>query len=155
LAPEDYDDPRRGRLKSFVRGVGHPLAEQYLRWTYYFSEEQKRSLLAPLAARLPQMAPSSRRLEERFDTARGISDPRNRVQYVDLETFLADNILQYTDRTSMAVSLEVRVPFLDPRIVAWSFGRPFREKLTGGVSKRILRSTFADVIPEENLSAPK
>lgn len=154
LLPENPDEPARRRAKLLLRGVGLPFAEQYLLWTYYLSEREKRRLLAPLAARLDGLLPSSRHIERRLEQAR-LPDLGNRVQYADLETFLADNILAYTDRTSMAVSLEVRVPLLDPRLVAWSFRLPFEEKLSGGASKRILRRAFADLIPPENLEAAK
>lgn len=155
LAPEDWDRPLRRRVKLFLRAVGQPLPEQYLRWTYYLAEEDKYRLLAPLAGRLAPLEPSSRHLARRLEEARALPDLGTRIQYVDLETFLTDNILEYTDRTSMAVSLEVRVPFLDPRVVEWSFSRPYADKLSGGVSKRILRTAFADLIPTENLAAPK
>jgi asparagine synthase (glutamine-hydrolysing) len=143
------------RLKLLARGVGHALPEQYLRWTYYFAEEDKRRLLAPLAARHPGLQPSSRWIASRLAAAADLPDVGTRVQYVDLETFLADNVLAYTDRTSMAASLEVRVPYLDPRLVTWSFTRPFSEKLRGRTGKWILRSAFADLVPPENLAAAK
>lgn len=154
LVPEDPDKPGRRRAKLLLRGIGLPFPEQYLLWTYYLSDREKRRLLAPLAARLDGLLPASRHIERRLEEAR-VPDLGNRVQYADLETFLADNILAYTDRTSMAVSLEVRVPLLDPRLVAWSFRLPFKKKLSGGASKRILRRAFADLIPQETLDAPK
>ena len=155
VVPENYDNPLRRRLLLFLRGAGRSLPEQYLRWTYYFDDDHKRRLLAPVLARHGEFAPSARHLAQRLDAARGLADIGNRIQYADLETFLADNILEYTDRTSMAVSLEVRVPFLDKRVVEWSFRRPFREKLAAGESKRLLRRAFRDLIPPENLAAPK
>jgi asparagine synthase (glutamine-hydrolysing) len=54
----------------------------------------------------------------------------------------------------MAVSLEVRVPFLDHRVVELSFNTPFAYKL-GRRSKRVLRLAFADLIPPENARAAK
>lgn len=155
LLPEDYDEPLRRRAKLLLRGVGRPLPEQYLRWTYYLGEEEKQRLLAPAARRFGAVQPSTRHLARRLAEAGDMPDLGTRVQYVDLETFLPDNVLEYTDRTSMAVSLEARVPFLDPRVVAWSFRQPFVRKLSGGVSKRILREAFGALIPAENLHAPK
>lgn len=155
LLPEDYDDPLRRRLKLLLRGIGQPLPEQYLCWTYFLTEEEKHRLLAPSAPRFSSAEPSVRHLARRLEEAASLTDRGTRIQYVDLETFLVDNVLEYTDRSSMAVSLEVRVPFLDRAVVAWSFRRPFREKLSGGQAKRILRRAFHDLIPEENLRAPK
>jgi asparagine synthase (glutamine-hydrolysing) len=155
LLPEDPDQPFRRRLKLFLRGAGQALPEQYLRWTYYLTEAEKQHLLAPAAARFRGVEPSARHLAGRLAQAAWLPDLGTRVQYADLETFLADNVLEYTDRTTMAVSLEARVPFLDPRVVAWSFRRPFREKLASGTTKRLLRRAFGDLIPAENLAAPK
>ena len=74
---------------------------------------------------------------------------------VDLQTFLPDNILEYTDKMSMAVSLEVRVPYLDYRVVEHSLSTPFRYKLRSGNSKILLREAFADLLPPANANAPK
>ena len=84
-----------------------------------------------------------------------MSDPGNRVLHVDVQTFLVDNILEYTDKMSMASALEVRVPYLDPRFVQRSLKTPFRHKLRGGVGKALLRDAFADLLPEANSRLPK
>jgi len=153
--PEDYESATPRRMKLLLRGLGEPFAEQYVRWTYFFSDAEKKKLLAPLYRRLPDLKPAVRVIADAFEESAQLTDPRARAQYADLLTFLPDNILEYTDRTSMAVSLEVRVPFLDHRIVEESFAMPFDHKLRFGQSKRILREAFADLIPEKNLSAPK
>jgi len=72
-----------------------------------------------------------------------------------MNTFLVDNILEYTDKTSMAAGLEVRVPFLDHRIVEMSLRTPWKFKIRNGTSKYLLKETFRDLIPEDNLQAPK
>ncbi|MBD0327223.1 MAG: hypothetical protein ICV68_12375, partial [Pyrinomonadaceae bacterium] len=59
------------------------------------------------------------------------------------------------DKMSMAVSLEVRVPYLDYRFVERSLRIPFERKLHKGRGKAILKETFADLLPEENIRAPK
>ena len=152
---EDYDDPRPRRAKLLLRGASERFAEQYLRWTYYFSDAEKERLLAPLHAREGAGLPAVRIIDKYLSAARDLADTGSRVQYVDLMTFLPDNILEYTDRSSMACTLEVRVPFLDHRVVERSFRTPFEQKLHGGTSKRVLRDAFADLIPEENARAPK
>ena len=62
-------------------------------------------------------------------------------------TFLPDNLLEYTDKMSMAAGLEVRVPYLDHTIVELSFCIPYEHKLRNGVGKWILREAFADFLP--------
>lgn len=152
--PEDHDDARPRRAKLLLRGVGERFAEQYVRWAYYFSDSEKRAVLAPLYARERGLLPAVRVIDELLSEASALPELGTRVQYVDLRTFLADNILEYTDRSSMAVSLEVRVPFLDHRVVEHSFNMPYAYKL-GRSSKRVLRMAFADLIPDENARAAK
>jgi asparagine synthase (glutamine-hydrolysing) len=68
-------------------------------------------------------------------------------QYIDLKTFLADDILFKTDRASMATSLEARVPYLDHELVEFAFRLPERLKLRGLVGKWILRRAFRNRLP--------
>lgn len=76
------------------------------------------------------------------------------LQRIDLMTFCSDSILAKVDRTSMAHGLEVRVPFLDRRIVEWSLPRPpdAREETE---SKPILRDYLASRVPAAILQRPK
>lgn len=83
------------------------------------------------------------------------ADPVNRLMFVDLNTYLSDDLLPQVDRMTMAVSLEGRVPFLDHRLVEWAFGLPSEFKLRDGVSKYILRQALSDVLPPDILTRPK
>ena len=74
---------------------------------------------------------------------------------MDLKTFLVDNILEYTDRMSMATALEVRVPLLDTAFVELSLNAPFAYKFRNGESKAILIDAFAEFFPPEARHAPK
>ena len=68
-------------------------------------------------------------------------------QFIDLKTFLADDILFKTDRASMATSLEVRVPYLDHELVEFAFRLPPRLKLNRLVGKWVLRRAFRGRLP--------
>jgi asparagine synthase (glutamine-hydrolysing) len=167
--PDDFTRPTLRRAKLFFDGLDTDFARQYARWVYYGDEEAKHTLLRHTS--LAGRQPSERFIRDYLATAGSLANPKsgngaihlpagyqdfmNQVQYVDLKTFLVDNILQYTDRTSMAVALEVRVPFLDYRLVELSQTMPYRYKLRKGRSKAILREAFAHLIPAENLRAPK
>lgn len=74
---------------------------------------------------------------------------------MDLKTFLVDNILEYTDRMSMATALEVRVPLLDKAFVEMSLNTPFAYKFRNGESKAIFVDSFAEFFPAEARHAPK
>jgi asparagine synthase (glutamine-hydrolysing) len=78
-----------------------------------------------------------------------------RMMYVDMVTYLPEDILTKLDRASMAVSLEAREPFLDYRLVelAWQF--PLHFKIYRGLTKRILRSILKRYVPAELFERPK
>lgn len=73
----------------------------------------------------------------------------------DLETYLPDDILVKTDRSSMAHALEVRTPFLDHRIVEFACALPFRFKIRNGEQKWILREILRSMVPAEILDRKK
>jgi asparagine synthase (glutamine-hydrolysing) len=81
-------------------------------------------------------------------------DPGTRLMHWDLQTYLP-GLFQQDDRMSMAVSLESRVPFADPRVVEAAFRIPFDLKVRSGASKWILRRAVADVLPGEVLNRRK
>ncbi len=83
------------------------------------------------------------------------ANPLTQQQYVDIKTYLVDDILTKVDRMSMAVSLEARVPLLDFRIVEFAVNLPPQMKLYRGETKRILRKAMARRLPEMVLNKPK
>lgn len=150
----DFDNAGRRRLKRLMRGIGHDFPEQYLRWTYYFSDEEKSNLLGPMADGM-RYEKSKRILTSRLAASPQDSGRYQRVMDLDLTSFLSDNILEYTDRTSMNVSLEVRVPLLDHRIAEFAYRVPWSYKMRHGKSKAILKDAFSDILPPDLLNAPK
>jgi len=74
---------------------------------------------------------------------------------VDQAYYLADDILYKTDRMSMAHSLEVRPPFLDPRVVDFAATLPARLKIRGFQQKYVLRELMRDKLPEAVLRRKK
>jgi asparagine synthase (glutamine-hydrolysing) len=78
-----------------------------------------------------------------------------RTLVLDGQLSLVDDMLHYFDRTSMASSLEVRVPFLDHRLVELCARMPVSLKLSGGTTKAILRSAARGLVPETVLDRPK
>lgn len=77
------------------------------------------------------------------------------AQYADLHTYLPGDILAKVDRTSMAVSLEVRPPLLDPALVAWGLALPAAWKIHDGRGKHVLRQAVAGDLPPGILQRPK
>jgi asparagine synthase (glutamine-hydrolysing) len=85
----------------------------------------------------------------------GVADPLLGMMLVDFTTYMADDILTKVDRASMGVSLEVRCPLLDPRVIelAWSLPPSMRIGPTGG--KQVLQNLLARHVPRALFERPK
>ena len=81
--------------------------------------------------------------------------PIERQMHLDLHTYMGDDILVKVDRASMATSLEVRVPFLDHRVVELAARMPLDLKIKGKRSKHILKQAMSSRLPKQVTSRGK
>lgn len=81
--------------------------------------------------------------------------PLDRIQNVDMKAYLPEDILTKIDRASMAFGLEVRVPFLDHRLVEFATRLPASMRIRNGRAKVILKEAFEPIVPKEILDRPK
>jgi asparagine synthase (glutamine-hydrolysing) len=83
------------------------------------------------------------------------ADALARATYLDLKTYLVDHILAKVDNASMAVSLEVRVPLLDHRVVEFAGRVPSKLKVGRPGGKGILKDVARPYLPAEIIDQPK
>ncbi|WP_432821478.1 asparagine synthase (glutamine-hydrolyzing) [Trichloromonas sp.] len=140
--------PRPLRLKAFLRNLSLPLDQAYFRdMSFYFKPEEKRRLYTPDFAAQVGQGQAQSVLGAHF-AANSNADPVTRVQYVDIKSYLPEDILVKVDRMSMAHSLEVRAPILDHKVMEFAARLPSALKLRGQESKYIFKK-----INENRLSA--
>jgi asparagine synthase (glutamine-hydrolysing) len=82
-------------------------------------------------------------------------DLLSRIQYLDIKTYLPDDILAKVDRASMAVSLEVRAPLLDHHLMELAASMPSSMKLRGTTGKYILKKAMEPILPKDILYRKK
>jgi asparagine synthase (glutamine-hydrolysing) len=93
-------------------------------------------------------------LERAFDGA-GTTDELNRLLAVDAQTQLPDDLLMLTDKMSMAVSLECRVPLLDHELVEMAASMPAAIKVRGGRLKHVMKAALSPMLPDDILHRKK
>jgi asparagine synthase (glutamine-hydrolysing) len=131
------------KAKRFVRAAALPALERHHGWKEIFSADARAALLAPgmLAGADPLAV-----WRARYPETAG-AEPLARLQDVDLGTYLVDDLLVKTDRASMAHSLEVRVPFLDPVVAELALALPTSQKVLALAKKRLLRRAATGLVP--------
>ncbi len=82
-------------------------------------------------------------------------DPLSRMLYFDTKTWLVDDLLIKADRMSMAHSIELRVPFLDHRVVEYAASIPSRYKIHGSSTKHVLKCALQDLLPKRIIDRRK
>jgi asparagine synthase (glutamine-hydrolysing) len=146
--------PRVFRAKSTFQSLSRSPLEGYFNSISYFRPDEKARLFTPdFRSRLAgyDSLDVLRHYYDRADT----DDLLSKIQYVDIKTYLTDDILTKVDRASMAVSLEVRAPMLDHKCLECAASIPSHLKLHNGTGKYILKKALEPMLPSNILYRAK
>jgi asparagine synthase (glutamine-hydrolysing) len=142
------------KVRQFVSGHALSAGRAHYHWRTIFSRQEQEQLLEADVWRA--VAPFDAYAEfQRFEQQVAECHYLNRASYVDLKTWLVDDILVKADRASMAHSLELRAPFLDHRIVEFAAALPPQWKLRGLNKKRVLKLSQRGRVPADVLQRRK
>jgi asparagine synthase (glutamine-hydrolysing) len=126
------------------------MEERYIGNAKMFTEEEKRELLSVYRSGLDYTDITKPLYQE----SRGY-DPVDRMQYIDIHTWMRGDILLKADKMTMAHSLELRVPFLDKVIFETASKIPTSLKTANGTTKYILRKAAEGIVPDHVLTRKK
>ena len=141
------------KAKRFLDAVDGDDAQRHDAWMRYASPADIGALVGDRASFNPTLE-IVRAAHREYETLGG-TDPLNRTLFTDLSLALPTDMLRKVDAASMLNSLEVRVPFLDHRVVALAMSMPGSWKMRGTHRKRILKDAVRDLLPPEIRSRPK
>lgn len=138
------------KLRRFLEGLSYSPARAHYHWRTIFTAAEKRSLFTcELGRELLGVDPFDN--FQRFDEEVADCHYLDRAMYVDLKTWLVDDILVKVDRATMAHGLEARSPFLDYRLVEFAAALPVELKMRGFQKKYLLKRSQADRLPHDIL----
>ena len=133
------------RLKKFIKGTKGTFPERILALKEVFPQEIRQKILLAASQTNSLNDPALSWVERLLNYYQG--DRLNCILYSDLKDSLPGDMLTKVDWMSMKNSLEVRVPFLDHRLVEMAFQMPGSLKLKNGMTKYILKEAFKDLLP--------
>jgi asparagine synthase (glutamine-hydrolysing) len=141
------------RIAHYIRMCGQPLETRYRGVSRGFSANGKLRLIGD-----DRMKQSEVRLQEIFGgyfKRTEKASPLDRMLYVDAKVWLPDDLLIKADKMTMANGLELRVPFLDHKLVEFAATLPNASKTHGKGGKTLLRDAMRGVLPDAIIDRPK
>lgn len=142
------------QLNRFAEGMKLTSKERYWQWAGFAKENQVLNLFSAESKKKFNQQEYEKRKQELL---RFISDDESigNILTTDTSLVLPNDMLTKVDLMSMAHGLEVRVPFLDYRLVNFIFSLPDDYKINRSIRKRILQDTFRNELPSELYNRPK
>jgi asparagine synthase (glutamine-hydrolysing) len=151
--------PKRiSAFRRLARAFEQADADPHQRLIHYFrwgSPDRLRILLSEPLQRQLKDPSAAAPLQTWLDALPPALTPLQQMLALEQRFFLADHNLHYTDAMSMAAGVEVRVPFLDPDLLAWSWRLPDGVKQRGGCGKWVLKRAMEPFLPRDVIYRPK
>lgn len=132
------------QFERYIKGIKLNCKERYWYWSTFTEEKDALSIIKKINF-------ISTYLERKNNLTVNINDKIDSVLRNDIDLVLENDMLVKTDRMSMALSLELRVPFLDHNIVNFANSIPVKYKINAKEQKIILKDAFKNILPKEIL----
>ncbi len=141
------------KIKKFLAGVGNPPAESHYLWKEIFDIEMRKKILSKefVAANINEISEHDPLFIVRNYFGKDSDfnkDLLNKILYLDFKTYLPDDLLVKVDRSTMANSMEVRVPLLDHRIIELMMSIPSKLKIKYFNRKILLKKIMKGLLPD-------
>ena len=135
-------------LNKILKGLDYSQEPiRYQVWLGVFSPKEQAAVLEHMHEQDIVVEQLYSEVMKNFENAPG-EELLRKISYIYIKTYLAGDILTKVDRASMANSLEVRAPFLDPDLAEFAFSLPAKFKLRGLTTKYILREALHPYLPK-------
>jgi asparagine synthase (glutamine-hydrolysing) len=146
--------PRMFRAKSTLQAIAKTSSQAYLHSVSILPGDLQGALFSDGFRRTLQ-GYTAQQVFDKHVAESETDDPLALIQYLDIKTYLPGDILVKVDRASMAHSLEVRVPILDPEFASWAATLPSSLKLRNGEGKYIFKKALEGRVDDNILYRDK
>ncbi len=134
------------KIRRFISTISSPFGQRYLQLICAFNNQQKELIYSTDMKELTQKHDSLKRIQRLYDEAPA-PDAISSALFVDIMSYLPDDLLVKVDIATMANSLEARSPFLDHKLVEFAATVPWQFKLKGNNTKYLLRKALGKLLP--------
>lgn len=141
--------PHKHGVNFLIRG-GQDLQERFIGNAYMFTPKERKELL-----KIKTSAPDPQAITKPFYDKCADNDPVTQMQYLDLHLWMTGDILLKADKMSMAHSLELRVPFLDKKVMTLAERIPKRYRVTSENTKYAMRLAALKACPPQTANKKK
>ncbi len=145
------------KLRRYLQGFDQDPELRHLRWMVFLSKKDKEKLYSKAFLESLGGIKEINEIEPFAEIFKRLDhfDPISGELFLDLKTYLADDIMVKVDRMSMATSLEAREPLLDHKLVEFAFSIPGEWRVQGLTTKWIFKKTMERLLPRKNIYRSK